>query len=111
MQITAPTSHLFTGSPRRRVAASGTARAFSLMELMVAVSILVVIILAVNVTFTGASRSVSTSQATMDMMANVRGIQQMLERDLRSLDRNGFLVIRCRISNRNYGDRSYRYDQ
>src|SRR3982751_88784 len=82
-----------THNPAMSSPAFARRRGFSLMELMVAVSILVVIILAVNVTFSGASKSVSTSQATMDLMANERGIQQMLERDVRGIDRNGFLVI------------------
>ena len=86
-------------------------RAFTLMELMVAVTILVVIILAINMTFKGASDSVGKSQATMDLMANVRGAQQLIERQLRGLDRNGYLVIRSRLNDIAQGDRSLRFDQ
>jgi len=98
--------------PRHRRSRSG----FSLMELMVAVTILVVIILAVNVTFSGASKQVGTSQATMDMMAGIRGIQSMIEHDVRSMDRNGFLVIRSRLFDPTSGDpvkldRTWRFDQ
>ena len=81
-------------SPRRLRAA-----AFTMMELMVAISILVIVILSVGVTFNSASKSVSVSQATMDMMANVRAIQQQLEQDVRGMDKNGFLVIRQRLAN------------
>ncbi len=72
-------------------------RAFTLMELMVAVSILVVIILAVGMIFSSASKSVGMSQNTMDMLDGVRATQQALAREIAGLDKNGFLVIRSRI--------------
>jgi hypothetical protein len=74
------------------------------MELMVSVSILVLILLSVGVIFGGASRSVSNSQAIMDMLANVRAIQEVIARDVRGMDRNGFLVIRSRVWNTNTAD-------
>jgi hypothetical protein len=70
------------------------------MELMVSVAILVIILLSVGVIFGGASRSVSNSQAIMEMLANVRAVQQVVEQDVRGMDKNGFLVIRSRVWNK-----------
>jgi len=66
----------------------------TLMELMVAVSILIVVILAVGMIFSSASKAVGTSQQMLDMLSNVRAVQWQLERDLAGLDKNAFLVIR-----------------
>jgi type II secretory pathway pseudopilin PulG len=87
---------------------------FTLMELMVSIGILVIIILSVGMTFSGVSKSVGTSQATMEEMAAVRATQRLIERDIQAMDRDGFLVIATRMNkpflpaNR---DRTYRFDQ
>ncbi len=52
--------------------------AFTLMELMVSVTILVFIILSVGLIFSGASKSVGDSQAIMEMLSNVRAVQQLI---------------------------------
>src|ERR1051326_3900033 len=88
-----PNQHL---SASRRTDVHQTA--FTLMELIVAVSILVIIILSVGVIFRGASGAVTTSQATMDVTSSIRATQQLIERDLQHIDKNGFLVIRCRLN-------------
>jgi hypothetical protein len=85
--------------------------AFTLMELMVSIGILVVIILAVGVTFSGVSRSVGMSQAVMEEMAGVRETQKLIERDLQGIDRNGFFVIRSRLNNPLLADITWRFDQ
>src|SRR5438552_3492669 len=72
-------------------------RAFTLMELMVSISILILIIVGVGITFSGATRSVGISQATMDMLGNQRAVAGAMERDIQSMDKNAFLVIRQRI--------------
>jgi prepilin-type N-terminal cleavage/methylation domain-containing protein len=74
-------------------------RAFTLIEMMVAVSILVLIILSIGVVFRGAGQSVGVSQASLEMLSNVRAVQQQLERDVSGIDKNSFLVIRCGICN------------
>jgi type II secretory pathway pseudopilin PulG len=94
---------------------------FTLMELMVAVGILVMIILGVGVVFSGVSKSIGISQATMENMAGVRETQRAIEHDLQGLDRNGYLVIRSRVLNYNvnpipsstlrYVDVTQHYDQ
>jgi len=69
------------------------------MEMIVAVSILIVIILAVGLIFSSASKAVGVSQKTLDMLSNVRAMQWQLERDLAGLDKNSFMVIRSGVFN------------
>ncbi|HUO06996.1 MAG TPA: prepilin-type N-terminal cleavage/methylation domain-containing protein [Phycisphaerae bacterium] len=78
-------------------------RAFTLIEMMVAVSILVVIILAVGVTFQGASRSIGVSQSSLEMLSNVRAVQQQIAKDVEGIDKDGFLVIRCGVFTDTHG--------
>ncbi len=66
-------------------------RAFTLIEMMVAVSILVIIILSIGVLFKGAGQSVGISQASLEMLSNVRATQQQIERDVSGLNKKGFL--------------------
>gem|GEM_PF-2089323 len=70
-------------------------RGLTLIEMMVAVSILIIVMLAVGLIFGSASKAVGTSQKLLDMISNVRAVQWQLDRDLAGLDKNGFLVIRC----------------
>jgi hypothetical protein len=86
-------------------------RAFTLMELTVSIAILVVIILSVGVTFNGASKSVSVSNATMEMMSNVRAIQGMIEQDVSHIDTNGYIAIRACINRPGSPLLSERFDQ
>jgi prepilin-type N-terminal cleavage/methylation domain-containing protein len=72
-------------------------RAFTIMELMVAIAILVIIILSVAVIFSGASKSVSSSTALMETLSNVRAIQQQVDRLVGGIDKNGFLIIRSQM--------------
>ena len=71
--------------------------AFTMMELIVSVSILVIIILSVGVTFSGASKSVGDSQAIMEMLSNVRATQQLIGDDISGMDKSCFLVIRSQV--------------
>ena len=106
-----------TSSPAGPTQTAAPARfrpGFTIMELMVAVGILVIIILSIGVTFSSASKSVGVSQATMDIMANVRATQELLARDLAGINRDGFLVIRSRALNTTSSsavENSLRFDQ
>lgn len=71
-------------------------RGFTLMELMVAVSLLMLMILAIARIFRDASRAVSMSQASLEMFSNVRAVQEQIASDISGLDRNTFLVIRSK---------------
>jgi type II secretory pathway pseudopilin PulG len=94
-------------NPRRTSLRPG----FTLMELMVAIGLLMIIMLAIGVTFSGTSRSVGMSQATMEEMGAVRVTQRLLERDLKAIDRNGFLVITACMNLPSMGENSWRFDQ
>ncbi len=118
-------SHSLHSSPCFLVplAAPPRRRGFTLMELMVSVAILVVIILSVGVTFKGAASSVGVSNATIEMTADVRAIQNQIERDVSGIDRNGYIAIRVCINNPSvspvnpsipfprFVDLSYHFDQ
>ena len=80
--------------------------AFTLMELMVSVAILVLIILSVGTMFQSASRSVGVSQAINEMLSNHRAVQQQIASDIKGIDKNGFLVIRSKN-----GGTNRRFDQ
>lgn len=69
-------------------------RGFTLMEMIVAISLLVMLIIGVGLIFRHASAAVSLSQANMEMLSNVRAVQFQIEQDLAGLDRNGMLIIR-----------------
>lgn len=81
---------------------------FTLMELMVAVSLLVLVILGVGMIFQNTSKAVGLSQATTDTFAGVRALSRQIEKDVSSLDTNGFLVIRSRNDT---VDTTRRFDQ
>lgn len=70
--------------------------AFTIIELLVAVSILMVVIAGVGLIFRSTGRAVGASEATLNMTANVRAVQDQMQRDLAGLDHDGFLVIRTR---------------
>jgi len=78
------------------------------MELMVAVGILVVLIIAISKIFKDAGSAVSLSQISLEMFSNVRATQEQLNRDLQGLDKSGFLVIRSQLDPSGSGRR---YDQ
>lgn len=73
---------------------TGRRGGFTLMEMMVAVSILVLMIMAIGKIFQDASKAVSLSQISMELFSNVRSAQDQIARDVSAIDRNGFLVIR-----------------
>ena len=85
-------------------------RAFTIMELMVAIAILVIIILSVGVIFNNASKSVSSSTALMETLSSVRGVQQQVEKLVSGMDRNSFLVIRSQALLPG-SFQTYRFDQ
>jgi type II secretory pathway pseudopilin PulG len=69
-------------------------RAFSLVELLVTILIFVLLILGIGVIFRSTGRTVSTAEAHLQLLANVRAVQDQMARDLASLDPTTFLVIR-----------------
>jgi prepilin-type N-terminal cleavage/methylation domain-containing protein len=70
------------------------AKGLTLMELLVAVSIMVILILAFSTVLTESQKVVRVSQAKMYANTAAKAIEQVLRDDLRKLTQNGFLSIK-----------------
>ena len=80
-----------TSLPRQRRAAG-----FTLIEMLVALSILIILMAAVGEIFNLAGRTVRVGQATLAAMSSIRAVESQIVRDVKHLDTNGFLIIRQR---------------
>jgi prepilin-type N-terminal cleavage/methylation domain-containing protein len=89
---------LRTQSPNGPILVPLHPRAFTLLEMLIATAILLIAIAAIALLFQSTSRAVGTSQALLEMLSNVRAIQDQMTRDVASLDKNGFLIIRSRAT-------------
>ena len=69
-------------------------RAFTLIEMLVAMSILVVMMGAVGEIFQLAGHAVRVGQATLKTMSDVRAVQAQIASDVQHLDRGGYLIVR-----------------
>ena len=84
------------GATAPRLAASRRrARGFTLVELMIAVAVLVVIIVATSKIFGTAGKVTSLGQATADVLQETTAIERQLRRDFERLAPNGVFAIRC----------------
>jgi hypothetical protein len=72
-----------------------SARAFTLAELMVAVAVLIVIIVATAKIFGIAGRVAGLGEATSDVMQEAATIERQLREDFKRLSDDGFIVVRC----------------
>ena len=89
------------GAKARRLAASRRrARGFTLVELMIAVAVLVVIIVATSKIFSTAGKVTSLGQATADVLQETTAIERQIRSDFERLAPNGVFAIRC-VSIRN----------
>jgi hypothetical protein len=70
-------------------------RAFTLAELMVAVAVLIVIIVATSKIFGIASRVAGLGEATADIMQETATIERQLREDFKRLSDDAFFLIRC----------------
>ncbi|MCP4833524.1 MAG: prepilin-type N-terminal cleavage/methylation domain-containing protein [Phycisphaera sp.] len=70
-------------------------RGFTLTELMVAVVVLLVIILAVGRIFGTASDVVKAGEANADILQEISAIEQLVRNDLDRISDEGFLVVQC----------------
>ena len=77
---------------RRRPRRAG----FTLVEMLVALSILIILMAAVGEIFSLAGRTVRVGQATLAAMSSIRAVEAQIAHDIHHLDTNGFLVIRQR---------------
>ena len=72
-----------------------TNRAFTLIELMVAVGLLLVVIVAVSRIFSTASKVASLGEAVNDILQESGAIELQIRSDFSRLDYDGVLVIQC----------------
>ncbi len=70
-------------------------RAFTMVELMVAVSLLIVVIAATSRIFSTASRVASLGEANTNVLQETGAIERQLRSDISRLDRDGIFVIQC----------------
>jgi prepilin-type N-terminal cleavage/methylation domain-containing protein len=70
-------------------------RGFTLTELLVAVVVLLVIILAVGRIFGTASQVVKNGEATANILQEVAAVEQLMRNDLSRISDEGFLVVQC----------------
>ena len=85
-------SYLLTPNSLGKSRAAG----FTLVEMLVALSILIILMAAVGEIFSLAGRTVRVGQATLAAMSSVRSMESQIAGDIHHLDTNGFLVIRQR---------------
>ena len=90
--------------------AGGTRRAFTLIEMLVALVILVIMMGAIGEVFHLAGHSVRFGQATLSTMAQVRVIEHQIATDFHEMDTNGFLVIRQRVYAPSWDGNSIHYN-
>ena len=86
----------FPGCGDKLVMAGRGRAGFTLVEMLVALSILIILMAAVGEIFSLAGRTVRVGQATLAAMSSVRAVESQIARDIHHLDTNGFLVIRER---------------
>jgi len=71
------------------------ARGFTLVELMVAVGLLLVVIVAVSRIFSTASKVASLGEAANDILQETGAIERQIRTDVSQLDYDGVLVVQC----------------
>jgi prepilin-type N-terminal cleavage/methylation domain-containing protein len=70
-------------------------RAFTLVELLVAVVVLLAVIVATSKVFTTASKVTSMGEATADVVQQAGVIEEQLRRDFSAITQNGYIAIQC----------------
>jgi len=74
-----------------------TSRAFTLIELVVAIAILVIVISFAGVIFKVSISSYRTATASAEIMQKLRAITDQLNRDFKGLGKDGYLIIHSQI--------------
>ena len=70
-------------------------RGFTLTELLVAIVVLLVIILAVGRIFGTASTVVKNGEANADILQEAAAVEQLIRNDLARISDEGFMIIQC----------------
>ncbi len=80
---------------RGSLCVGGWGRGFTLTELMIAIVVLLVVIIATSKIFGTASRITSIGQATASVLQEAAVIERQLREDLERLNHEGVFLIRC----------------
>ena len=86
---------MMTRSEQSALLGASSRSAFTLTELMVAVVVLIVVIIATSKIFGTASRVTVVGTATTSMMTEAAAIERQMRDDLAKLTTEGFFAIRC----------------
>ena len=70
-------------------------RGFTLVELLIAVLVLLVVILAVGRIFSTSGRVTAYGEATADLLQEAQAIERQMRRDFANLSGDGFFAIQC----------------
>ncbi|HVT81632.1 MAG TPA: hypothetical protein VHM90_13375, partial [Phycisphaerae bacterium] len=81
-----------------------------MLEVMLTAGLMVILLGAVGVIFSGVTRTVGSSQALLEVTAEERAVGMLLRRDFGGINKDGFLIIRSRVLDPSRVD-SPRYDQ
>ena len=70
-------------------------RAFTLTEMLVAISVLLVVVLATSSIFGTAQKVASVGESNSELLQQAVAIERVMRRDLDRLSRNGFFAVQC----------------
>ena len=70
-------------------------RAFTVVELLIAVVVMLAVIIATSKIFNTASKVSSTGEANADVLQQGTVIEEQMRRDLERLCRDGYMAIQC----------------
>jgi len=97
MKLSAFSFQLLAGSPLTPALSQRERwkRAFTLVEALIAVTILLVIILFTGKIFSSASRVAGLGGASADIMSEATVIERQMREDFEQLSRDGFFILQC----------------
>ena len=70
-------------------------RGFTLTEMLVAVAVLAVVILATSTIFSTSQRVASMGEANAELIQQASAIERRIRRDIERMSSDGFLAIQC----------------
>ena len=79
----------------RKQTTNNSTRAFTLTEMLIAVAILAIVILATSTIFGTAQRVSSVAEANADLVQQASAIERRVRRDIEQMSNDGFLAIQC----------------
>ena len=70
-------------------------RGFTLTELLVAITVLIVVLFATSRIFSSASKVAGAGEATSNVLQTAAAIESQIRADFAHLSRDGFFVVQC----------------